>query len=167
MSDSAVIFLDVDGVISPLTNPPAEDAWGDWVELPGVGFDTPVSKAMADALAALPAERVWLTTWGHDANVYLTEPFGWAHLPVAERDDAGDATRTGWWKLDAALDWVDTHPEVTAVVWLDDELVEHQHVARREFHARQLAVWLHSPRSTTGITPDVVDQIADWLDIEE
>lgn len=76
-----IIYLDVDGVLNMLDR--SEDAtgnecWGDFIVHPDVkpdqdprAFDLCMSKSMVAALAALPADVVWLTTWRHDAPKHV------------------------------------------------------------------------------------------------
>lgn len=92
-----VIYLDVDGVLNMLGR--SEDAegnecWGDFVVHPNVkpddipnfgqGYDLCMSKSMVAALAALPADVVWLTTWRHDAAKHVAPLVGAPEWPVID-----------------------------------------------------------------------------------
>ena len=85
-----VMLTDVDGVLSPFADP-AETGLGDphnptkwplWephrfsVETSTV-MDMPMAPSMGAALAALPAQLVFLTTWNEHANAHIAPRLGW------------------------------------------------------------------------------------------
>lgn len=57
-------------------------------------------------------EVVWLTNWGWEATDI-------ADLPVL------DGPPGGWWKANAMSKFIMDNPDVTHVIWCDDELDEH------------------------------------------
>lgn len=111
-----VLFLDIDGVISPTGDP--TDSWPDWGRVDSPMFADQVwqSKAMLSRLANSGATIVWLSDWGHAA----ADQFGDA-IPAATALEE-QSMENGWWKIDAALSFLDEHPEFRRVVWLDDHL---------------------------------------------
>lgn len=109
-----VAFIDIDGVVFPMGRPGSE--WEDWT--PSVRDDENgwVSPTMLSGIRTLDARLAWLTGWGERAEAFAPEL---GDLPVVE---VPGAVEHGWWKIDGALAWLRDHPEVTRVVWFDDEL---------------------------------------------
>ncbi len=70
---------------------------------------------MADALAALPVEIVWLTTWEEMANEIIVPALGWEPLSVVDRSQYLEEP---WWKLNA----IKAHIESGGgpFIWADD-----------------------------------------------
>ena len=109
-----VLYLDVDGVLCPLRVPDEYiDEFKDWETVTNL-YDLPWSPALVQAIAELPVERRWLTSWEHEANLRLSPLFGWEQLPVLEH-------RPGslWWKFDAL---VQHHEKGRPFIWIDDEM---------------------------------------------
>jgi hypothetical protein len=161
-----VTFLDVDGVIFPMAKP--GPTWPDWEATVRDDEDGWVSPAQTAALTALGTEFVWLTSWTERARAFddLLGP-----LPVLA--PSGDEPVNGWWKIDAALTFLDEHPEFTNVVWVDDELDQDNGSGRthREVIAEMLATLdighlLVCPDPDTGMAPEDIADIADWLGID-
>ena len=146
------LYLDVDGVLSPFVIPDSgTDTWTDWDR----DAFAPTSRAMADALAALPVDIHWLTTWRDEANTHLAPRFGWPARPVLDRD-----REIHWWKLDALLD---DHPEGVPFVWCDDELDERRALLDPHFTRRLAALaapyLLVCPARNVGLTPADLERI--------
>ncbi len=111
-----VVFLDVDGVIAPLAGD--LDGWVDGALVDGQGRGrVQASGAMLARLGRLPAQVVWATDWEDDAPRAFGAALGRDCEAVTP---AGDLF--GWWKLDAIVAWLDSHPLVTRVVFVDDKL---------------------------------------------
>lgn len=104
------IFIDVDGTISPNQYPDDEYFYSDWNG--GHYF----SSQLREELMQLPAEKVWLTGWGVDAED--TFQCGWQTL-------SGDRSRGNLWKYHAIQDFLKRNA-VSKLVWMDDEISKWQ-----------------------------------------
>lgn len=155
-----VVALDVDGVLSPL-GPPSR-AWSDWRDAPGAGFALPLSAAMAARLAALPARRVWLTSWEHSANTTVAPALDWAPLEVLESGGRAATARIRWWKLRALLAWLATQPALPGLVWIDDDLIHHPS-ARRHLDDVGVPYLLVSPQRSTGLSSPQLRRIETFV----
>lgn len=153
------LFLDVDGVVSPL--PEAGDVlpWADFRRVPH-GFHCLVSRSMADALAALPVRLVWLTTWEEMANEVIAPVLGWDRLEVVERKAHAEEP---WWKLNA----VEAHIKASdggPFIWIDDDIAFEDQV-RPSLESCPVRYLLISPESSVGITPEHIRAIGVWLGV--
>ena len=146
-----VVFLDVDGVLSPVV--PHSDAWTDWERVENIPFHLVLSRKMAGRIAQLDAEVVWLTTWEHDANAVVAEFLGWQPHDVLER--SGDEER--WWKLDAITERIEKEPR--PFVWVDDELEHRKRDVEPWLRSVEVPVLPLSPRAEVGLTEAELDQI--------
>lgn len=162
MSD-VVLFLDVDGCLSPI--PLQSTEWGDWVEYPRLDSPTPVpaapiylSQKMADELAALPVERRWLTTWGEHANTRLCPLLGWESLYYS---DPYSWSNNVWWKLEV----ISAHIQVDGrpFIWVDDWLSDYLPVLgeRLQSAPRRLLI---SPESRVGVTPLHIEAMRQFIE---
>ena len=150
------LFLDVDGVVSPFHEPP--DTWGDWTRARGGGF-CQLSRRMGDALAALPARRMWLTTWEEAANEIICPALGWEPLPVVDRRMVPE---NPWWKLNAIIRFLEVNGG--PFIWVDDDIATEEHVhGSLANYARDIPHLVISPDTATGITPEMVDYMAKFL----
>jgi S-DNA-T family DNA segregation ATPase FtsK/SpoIIIE len=155
-SESAML-LDVDGAISPFT---FRDGL-DHIAAPGHGtimFDPAILKRMA----GVPVTQAWLTSWEDDA------PDNFGHLfPRATEVLIADTENTGWWKIDAALDWLSENPQVRRLVWIDDELASedpilgltYRDIAEDAFEAAGVDALLVVPSADVGVTHAELDEI--------
>lgn len=117
-ASTTVMFVDVDGVLLPLSETPNGE-FDDWQPV-GLGRFSP---EMIEKLGDVDAHRVWLTTWENEANEVLAPVFGWEGVEALTRKGIHlDDGETGWWKMAAARQWLQAHPEVTHVIWIDDDL---------------------------------------------
>jgi hypothetical protein len=73
------------------------------------------SPSIVAALSSLPVSIVWLSTWGKEANEYLSTAFGWGPKEVLGRVEEGL-----WWKLESVLSHQDPGEPF---VWIDDEIL--------------------------------------------
>lgn len=117
------LFLDVDGVLNALgpdTRMPVNH-WTDWRMSMCAGFGIQYSAAMGRAIASLKTETIWLTTWEHSANEWISPLFEWPALPVIER---GGWSRLdeyqGWWKGKLLQEYLLERPG--PFIWADDDL---------------------------------------------
>ncbi len=155
MGRHPVLLLDLDGVVSPLAGgrlAPLPATWPDWIEAePGVW----VAPAMLDALAALPVERRWLSSWEHEIEG-LSRDIGWPGMPWLPLP----ATTRGWSKCAALRDWQAQHPH-RPLCWIDDDP---RVLSSGRRWARTLAVptLLLRPQKRVGLTPHHIGRIAAW-----
>lgn len=110
--------------------------------------------AMLDALAELPVEIVWLTSWGNQARTHLAPRLGWGedYRSLAEPPDAWDFT-TMEWKVPAMLT---ERGREDHFVWLDDELTQQE---VDEF-PNALILPIHQ---RMGVSPADIETIAAYL----
>jgi len=159
------LYLDVDGVVCPF-GPQGTTDWGSPWQQADAGL-LPVTFAAElvaglNTLARTPGLRcVWLTSWEELAPQYLCPAVGLkgSRWPYLSAD--GAAGGTGWWKLRAIQDDVEsTRPE--AVAWVDDQLAFEAEAQRwaRFLGRRILTV---SPHPRRGITPAELDRIRSFL----
>jgi hypothetical protein len=156
-----VLFLDVDGVLSPFSRA-VPDWFTDWEEPPEFGFYAPVSLQMAERILSWRVEIVWLTTWQNLANELIVPIFGWEPKETLVRKGFSK-TCTGWWKLDAAMGWFNDNP-VDRLIWLDDDLEEEFHNVTTHLEIPSEQRLLISPDRNTGLSPDDLQGIEDWLE---
>jgi hypothetical protein len=158
--DDTVVFLDVDGVLAPVDG--VLTGWGDFqlVDADGRGH-VQVSAGMLVRLGGLPASVVWLTGWEDDAETVFGPMLG---RRCAVLHGSGESA-FGWWKIDAAVGWLDEHPEVAKVVWVDDELdvcdeldVPHRDVVADLLSTRGLGHLLLSPAGSS-LSPDELEEV--------
>lgn len=155
-----LLVLDVDGVISPLAR---SDAWPDLRMVEGAPYWLLVSRAMGDALAELPADRVWLTSWDHLANEWVAPALGWSPLPVVEWP-SGPGARPHHLKLEGLEGLLDSLPEPPeAVAWCEDTLGDPQ--LEEAAHASLAGIdhRLVAPEPAVGLTPRDISDLARFL----
>jgi hypothetical protein len=157
VNTEAAMLLDVDGAMSPFT---FRDGL-DHIAAPGHGtimFDP----AILARMAAIPVTQAWLTSWEDDA------PDNFGHLfPRATEVLIADTENTGWWKIDAALDWIAENPQVRRLVWIDDELASedpilgltYRDIAEDAFEAAGVDALLVVPNADQGVTDAELDEI--------
>lgn len=173
-----VMLTDVDGMLSPFANPfttglvdPADpDKWPVWephrfsVETSTL-MDMPMSPSMGAALAALPLQKVFLTTWNEHANAHIAPRLGWDPLPVLSV--AGGRTfsseRGGWAKLHVVKCWLRTFGP-RPLVWADDDYRLEDLAADDVYISSLPHVLLVRTDRDTGMTPAQVAQIQAFLD---
>lgn len=145
-----LLALDVDGAVSPFA---PVGTWPDFTDAPRTPLTTLVSVQMGQELAALPAQRVWLTDWQEGANNVIAAGLGWEPLPVLQRPYDVD----GWWKL-AALRATRLR-RGRALIWVDDHLGKHPEAGAWAARLRTPTL-LISPNPLEGITAEHIEQIA-------
>lgn len=112
-----VFFLDVDGTLLPYGSAPGREA----ESAPPLERLDP---RLGIRLASLPAELVWATTWGDEANTEIAPRLGLPRLPVVRwpEPSAAEEREDRWfgvhWKTRALVAWADGRP----FVWADDEI---------------------------------------------
>lgn len=162
------IFSDVDGVILPKLNGQVPSGAGEWnsVSMPWQekSYYRP---AILNALRKHPADyKLWLTSWEQGADDAFRDKVGpWEVLsPDEQQREWWHPGVTDWWKANLLLDWIERHPEVTHVVWCEDELNDPDRVdaARtvysqlRQYGIRVMAI---CPQADLGLTKGHIDMI--------
>lgn len=161
-----LVVVDVDGVVSPVHPAAGHASWGDEVtagNVYGPVLVSPILCERLDALGERPAvQAAWLTSWSQEMR-HAMEPFPGRTWPTI----ADEATVTGrrWWKLTALEAWLDEHPEVTSVCWLDDHLRNPARAAsvRRRLASRRVDVLVVAPDSPVGLTPGDLHLVEAWV----
>lgn len=161
------ILLDVDGVLNAVTKYPDFDIWPDWDRAKCMGYTIRYSREMGARLGALAAtpgvELVWLTTWEHEANVWIGPLFDWPQHRVIDRRDLRQergitVATAGWWKYDEARELFEN--DGIPFVWIDDDLGDsHDEGAAdwvRSLNGQALGIRPHGER---GITPRLMGEI--------
>lgn len=157
----AALFYDADGTLLPFQH---NDSLVK-LTVPGHGIQA-YNKALVERLSALPLDQAWLTSWFEDAPDYLGDLF-----PRAIDVLTSDTENTGWWKIDAALAWLEDRPYIKRIVWMDDELIKddpllgisYRTIATEAFEASGIEALLVLPSSDTGITEADVDAVEEIL----
>lgn len=151
--ESPLLVLGVDGVLAPRRQPRSDDQWGDWRPVPGAQVRIPISPSMGQALAALPAERVFCSEWGTRADL-LAEALGWGETKALRRE----LPSRWWWKLDALRAHLGARPR-RPLAWVDAELSQHPEVAGWVLRAGVPSL-LISPDPRTGLTASDIELLA-------
>lgn len=143
------VFLDVDGVLSPLPpvrlHPDLRPLTGGRGFIADMLHNPHLTRALADLHARDVIAITWLTTWEHEANRDLAPLLRWPPLPTITRPQTLASARG--WKADA----IETHaPKSGPYVWVDDDISPTVRDHYRRLHgARAL---LLAPDRGTGIT---------------
>ncbi len=156
-----VMFLDVDGCLSPLAGAhagPLPATWTEWRQLP-MGMPVFVAPECIARLAALPVERIWCSTWQGlvDGDNGLSAQLGWPGMPwlqLPPRDRPWDKRR-------AIEGWLAEHWR-RPFIWVDDDC--RLDLSGRPW-ARKLSVpsLLIRPRKNIGLTPHHLNAIERWV----
>ena len=158
------LFLDVDGVIAPMTKEPRHGAPVLWREGLGPGrmhFRVDVIQRLNSLQARGVAKVEWLTSWGESAAEVLAPIVGLPVWPVNARRDA-----PAWWRVPYETDfWKERFVYAALesgerVVWCDDDIqFRANHVELASFADSLFTV---SPSSVMGLSDEDMDAIEDW-----
>ena len=146
------LYLDVDGVISPVTHHEPGD-FSDWQDEQFFRY----SPQMVALLSSLEVTPHWLTTWREQANTVLTPIFNWEPLDVLERHP-----ELFWWKLES-LGRIQRCDE--PFIWIDDELDERRadgyaDILLERYRAPFLLI---SPDPHVGLSLRDIDTIEEFI----
>ncbi|WP_265443756.1 hypothetical protein [Flexivirga meconopsidis] len=187
---TVALIMDIDGVISPVHG---QTAWGDDVDAgPAIGqvLVSPALNSRLDSLAKRPGVVArWLTSWDIEMRSGMTFPGKeWKDIDRAHPEPTRplsdlEIAAAPWWKWTSLARWLDQRPDVSAVVWCDDNLEnvylkrEREDgqpgalgyrtagdIARDELSARQIAALLICPSARVGLTPDDVVAIEQFVE---
>lgn len=168
---NTAIYLDVDGVISPLTKdsaPPQKlTGWeGKWGRGSSFGFRIIWSTELIEALNALTScpdvRPAWVTSWMREAADDLSGAIGLNGSGWPVLSDRG-SPRSTWWKLDAIRANI-TANAPDRVVWLDDDISKHE-AARSWARRSKIPILTISPKAELGLTRGHMDRVNTFLDI--
>lgn len=165
VNESAVVFLDIDGVLAPMG---PSRAWPDMETIKVKAGHVLASRTALAQAGRLPAQVVWASDWEASAQ----PSFG----PLIGRPDAeylspnAEHENFGWWKIGAAHAWLASHPEVTRAVWIDDRLqqtdelgVEHAETIREVLASVDVQVLSITPEPMAGLTAADLSSARDFL----
>jgi len=109
------------------------------------------------ALAALPFDLVWATTWEHEANEYIAPVLGLPELPYIawseNRDDPADGV---FWKTPEIVAWAEGRP----FAWVDDQITGADEEWVRAHHDGPALLREIDPR--IGLTAADFQALAAW-----
>jgi hypothetical protein len=99
------------------------------------------------ALARLPFDLVWATTWEEEANAFVALVLGLPEFPCigwpSTRAEPGDGV---FWKTPEIVAWA----EGRAFAWIDDEITEADRAGVKEHHDGPALLHRVDPRCGLG-----------------
>ncbi|MFI2607576.1 hypothetical protein [Kitasatospora sp. NPDC018619] len=118
-----------------------------------------LAPAHGPALAALPFDLAWATTWQEEANGFIAPLLGLPALPsIAWSEPRAEPPGGVFWKTPDVVAWVKGRP----FAWVDD-LVTDADRAWVAAHHRGPAL-LHRIDPKAGLTAEDFALLADWAD---
>lgn len=109
------------------------------------------------ALAALPFELVWATTWEQEANDYVAPVLGLPSLPfIAWPDPRPEPGGGVFWKTPEIVAWA----KGRSFAWIDDEITDADHAWVRAHHDGRALLHRIDPRF--GLTVDDLALLGHW-----
>jgi hypothetical protein len=167
---SVIVAVDIDGVVNALALDPAgHDHFARWDRRTVLGFRLTVAGEVVEWMRSLEERGGrfhWATTWTPNRHL-LEDVFGLpGHAPIAADPDAPvpQAPVGVSWKGAQIADLVRREP--APLVWMDDDAITpataaHVDEVIRELDLPGLAL---TPSPLTGLTPDDLARIDDFLD---
>jgi hypothetical protein len=178
------VLIDVDGVINALARANRPE-WGwsadSYLVRKIMGFEIQWSTELIAQLALLherdDVEIFWLTTWLDQAPAQLAPVLGLPEWPVIghepyRRDNPFSRGKPGlaqnvndWWKLDAAQEHFNARQN--RIVWIDDDLTSStpaQQWIKKMNRTSEIVLGV-SPDHRHGITRDLFEKIAEWIEV--
>jgi len=154
----AILFVDVDGVISLFGFPSSGQPPGHLYPVDGVSHC--IGHGCGDRLNMLSCrfELVWATGWEDRANEHLPDLLGLAAAELPSLTFDGLAVfGSSDWKLDA----IDRYAGDRPAAWVDDNIDEH---CERWARGRGAPTLLVRTESAVGITDKHVELLLRWAD---
>ncbi|RFU86941.1 hypothetical protein DY218_09880 [Streptomyces triticagri] len=109
------------------------------------------------ALAALPYDLVWATTWEEEANSFIATELGLPRLPyLVWRSPRPDPPPGVYWKTPEIVDWAQGRP----FAWIDDEISDADRAWVAHHHAGPALLRRIDPR--LGLTGADFTALAAW-----
>ncbi|MFJ4792549.1 HAD domain-containing protein [Kitasatospora purpeofusca] len=109
------------------------------------------------ALAALPFDLVWATTWESEANDFVAPLLGLPELPVITWPDPRPQPGDGvFWKTPAIVSWARGRP----FAWVDDEITDADRTWVATHHTGPALLHRIDPR--VGLTAADFTVLAEW-----
>ncbi|MGI5359530.1 HAD domain-containing protein [Streptomyces sp. CA-252508] len=113
--------------------------------------------AHGPALAALPFDLVWATTWEEEANTFIAPVLGLPRLPFIAWATPRVLPEGGvFWKTPEIVAWA----EGRAFAWIDDEITEADRAWVAERHSGPALLHRVDPRR--GLTSDDFAALTAW-----
>lgn len=167
LTPPCAVIVDVDGVVSPVHPVGDRTMWGNEVTAGRVFGPDLVSPALCerlDAIADRPGVQCgWLTSWSEEMRAAM-QPFPGRHWPTtADQESVSSGQR--WWKLVALEAWLEGHPEIASVCWLDDHLRNPARAAsvRRRLALRGVDALLVAPSTQVGLRLEDLARVEESL----
>jgi hypothetical protein len=111
------------------------------------------------ALAALPFDLVWATTWEQEANDYIAPVLGLPELPVIAWTEKHSERDGGiYWKTPEIVAWA----EGRAFAWIDDEITDADRDWVRAHHTGPALLRHIDP--AIGLTGGDFEALAAWAE---
>lgn len=161
-----LLLIDVDGPLNPYAANPNRRPHGYQTHrMRPTGWQHPRQKplrvwlnpAHGPALLALPYELAWATTWGDEANEWISPHLGIPALPVIDWPELHAVRPDGtYFKTHDIVKYVDGRP----FAWIDDELGDRDREYVTANHDGPALLHHVSPRH--GLLPADFDTLAAW-----
>lgn len=149
MASTALLALDIDGVLKPSVPMSTSPRWvrvrSDWQGSFDIDFD------LIKAINGLDVDIVWLTTWFEDAPEAFN---GLIDAPVLRMPT--QRHNSSWWKHQALRYYLDQH-DYERVVWCDDDIATYN---PPPLPVAELRI---SPHPLTGLAQRDIASITTWL----
>ncbi|WP_116247018.1 hypothetical protein [Nocardiopsis sp. FIRDI 009] len=156
MDQRPLLFIDVDGPLNPYAGSHRAAYRHGYRRWRANGFQVLLNHGHGAALAALPYDLVWATTWGHDANVHIAPRIGLPGLPVCEFPDHG-APGPVHAKTPGVVEYADGRP----FAWVDDEITDADRDWVDLWHAGPALLYGVDP--ARGLTARDFEALAEWV----
>lgn len=177
------LFQDIDGVINVLPKHvgnldtrPHLRVWKEWDVVQVGEYTITYSPELITHLNRISqkVDVVWLTTWREEADRDFAPAVGLNPFPFANPQGREDAWFSGaadfkanpenrWWKLNAVLEHVESTE--APFIWVDDELRSHtKQLLKRKLGVTNRAALMLIPAQNTGMTPEHINQIDNFVD---
>ena len=116
--------------------------------------------AHGSALAALPFDLVWATTWENEANTFLSPLLGLPTLPFIAWPDPRPEPESGvFWKTPEIVTWARGRP----FAWIDDQITDADRAWVQTHHNGPALLHFIDPR--IGMTAQDVTLLATWANV--
>ncbi len=119
-----------------------------------------LNPAHGPALAELPFDLVWATTWEEEANTFLAPLLGLPTLPFIRWPDPRPEPEDGvFWKTPEIVAWAHGRP----FAWVDDQITDADRAWVQAHHDGPALLHPVDPKS--GLTADDFTRLTDWVNL--